>query len=69
MVAIGLPRELVDRLKQWNDRYADTRLPFEKNDTEWLRDGQALLAEVRAAVGGAFEVVVTEPWWGEGPSA
>jgi regulator of protease activity HflC (stomatin/prohibitin superfamily) len=30
--------------------------------------GPGLLAEVRQDLAGRYEVVVTEPWWGEPPS-
>ena len=62
-----LPSDLVERLRRCNDRYDDAKLPFENNDIEWLHEGQVLLTEVRAALGRDYEVVVTEPWWGEEP--
>lgn len=34
-------------------------------DSYYLAEGQSLLAEVRAALGPRYRVVVTEPWWGE----
>jgi hypothetical protein len=67
--SLGLPTDLVERLRHWNARYDDSKLPFERDDVGWLNEGTALLGEVRMALGSAYEVVVTEPWWGEEPSA
>lgn len=66
--AHGIPSELKDRLTAWNANYDDSMLPFEANDTEWLAVGKALLNDVRLALGDSYEVIVTEPWWGEEPS-
>jgi len=33
------------------------------------QQGIQLLADVRLALGVGYEVVVTEPWWGEKPIA
>jgi hypothetical protein len=67
--SLGLPDDLIERLHGWNARYADDKLPFGSNDIEWLREGEALLGEVRAALSGTHTVVVTESWWGEEPDA
>lgn len=58
---------LRDRLRQWNARYDDSLLPFDQNDVGWLTEGRILLSELRANLGESFEIVVTEPWWGEEP--
>jgi len=65
LTSLNLPRDLIQRLQSWNARYADDKLPFASNDIEWLRDGEALLDEVRAALSTTHTVVVTEPWWEE----
>lgn len=67
--SVGLSRDLIGRLTAWNARYDDAKLPFEENDRDWLNEGTGLLAEVRTALGTDYVVVVTEPWWGEEPSA
>jgi hypothetical protein len=41
-------------------------LPFDQNDVGWLTEGKSLLADTRAELGEAYEVVVTENWWSEG---
>lgn len=69
LASLGLPRELVARLNAWNARYDDAKLPFEGNDRDWLNEGVSLLAELRSELGHDYEVMVTEPWWGEEPSA
>ena len=66
--SLPLSSELRDRLRHWNARYDDSLLPFDQNDTEWLVEGRCLLTDTRASLGESYEVVVTEPWWGEGPS-
>ena len=65
LAALALPEALVQRLREWNASYDDSKLPFEQNDTAWLANGQGLLAETRKALGPDYEVIVTEPWWGE----
>ncbi|MFP5487625.1 MAG: hypothetical protein ACLGHQ_04895 [Acidimicrobiia bacterium] len=67
--SIGLSGEMAGRLLAWNAGYDDDRLPFAKDDREWLNEGARLLAEVRSALGADYEVVVTEEWWGEGANA
>lgn len=69
LAGIGLPGELRDRVVAWNALYDDSKLPFERNDEAWIREGQALLCEIREALGAAYEVVDTEPWWHETPQA
>ncbi|HSB88040.1 MAG TPA: hypothetical protein VLD86_17130, partial [Ilumatobacteraceae bacterium] len=67
--SLALPDSLRHRLVGWNGRYDDSLLPFEDNDLPWLIEGRSLLAETRTALAGEYEVVVTEPWWGEQPHA
>ena len=64
---LGVSSDLSERLRDWNSRYDDSKLPFEANDTVWLAEGKSLLSEVRAVLGSDYDVVVTEPWWGETP--
>jgi hypothetical protein len=63
----GVQGELAERIEAWCSSYDDGKLPMEgKNgDLRWLEQGTGLLAEVRAALAGTYEVFVTEPWWGE----
>jgi len=68
LTTLPLPDQLRVRLAAWNARYEDAKLPFESNDTEWLQEGLVLLAEARAALGGDYEVVVTEAWWDDKPA-
>lgn len=64
--SLGLPDDLVQQLSLWNGSYDDDKLPIEgAGDPAWLAEGRLLLQHVRAAVGPAVRVVVTEPWWGE----
>ena len=67
--SLSLPDSLRQRLAEWNGRYDDSLLPFEENDLPWLVEERSLLAETRAALEGVYEVIVTEPWWGEQPHA
>jgi hypothetical protein len=69
LVALPLPAELRVRLQSWNARYDDSKLLHDQNDEGWLEEGKRLLAETRRALGDAYSVVVTEPWWGEEPGA
>ena len=69
LASLGLTDDLVERLRKWNAAYDDSKLPFENDDAAWLHEGQRLLVEVRGALDGAYEIVVTEPWWHEEPSA
>lgn len=67
---LELPSELAGRLVAWNALYEDERLPIEgPGDIGWLGEGRRLLAETRTALAASHRVVVTEPWWGEEPSA
>lgn len=66
--ALGLPGDLTQRLKMFNDAYEEQRLPVNgAGDAASLTAGGHLLFEVREALAGRFRVVVTEPWWGEPP--
>lgn len=38
-------------------------------DPGYLAEGIDLLSAVRAAIRAEFKVLVTEPWWGEDPTA
>jgi len=54
----------------WNALYEDERLAMEGlGDPNWLGEGHRLLAETRTALAASHSVLVTEPWWGEEPSA
>jgi hypothetical protein len=61
--------DLRERVADWVSGYADEKLPMESTgDAEWLAVGTALLAELRLALQPDYDVVVTEPWWGEEPA-
>jgi hypothetical protein len=65
---LGLPLDLAARLAAWNQRYTEDKLPVSGDgDREWLEQGVRLLAEVRRCLASRFDIVVTEPWWGEAP--
>jgi len=67
--SLGLDPDLVMRLDDWGSAYSEDKLPMEGNgEPTWIAEGIDLLAEVRAALTGRFQVVVTEPWWGEEPT-
>ncbi len=66
--ALPISEDLRSALNAWNNEYDDSKLPFEQNDTTWLERGVTLLSEIRSALGENYDVVVTEPWWGEEPS-
>jgi hypothetical protein len=64
MLSLGLPQQLAQELKAWNDLYAEDKLPLEgSGDAQWLREGRSLLQRTRTALGPSAAVVVTEPWW------
>lgn len=47
---------------------SEGKLPLTgEGDPGWLEEGMRLLAEVRRCLAGRFNVVVSEPWWGEEP--
>lgn len=56
-------------LREWLSAYDDDKLPVDgPGDPMWLERGIDLLAQCRAELQPGYEVVVTEPWWGETPS-
>jgi hypothetical protein len=65
--ALPVPPDLTKRVAEWTERYNDERLPSAPNDEEWLAEGRTLLGELRQALGEKYDVIVTEPWWGEKP--
>jgi hypothetical protein len=66
--ALGLDADLANRLLAFNAAYEEKRRPVDgPGDPDYLAEGSRLLARVRAALGGRFRVIVTEPWWGEEP--
>lgn len=67
--SLALPSELVEELEFWNAQYAEEKIPVDGNgDSAWLGEGRSLLRRTRDALASDFEVVVTEPWWGEDPT-
>jgi hypothetical protein len=68
VASLPLPEDLRSRVRTWNARYEEARLPFEGNDVAWLAEGKVLLAELRHALSDRL-IVVTEPWWGKEPNA
>jgi hypothetical protein len=49
--------------------YAEEKLPVEgPGDQQWLDEGVDLLRRCREELQPNYEVVVTEPWWGEVPT-
>ena len=67
LAGLALSSDLIGRLVAWNSRYDDSKLAVGNDDTAWINEGTSLLSEVRAALGDALQVIVTEPWWGEQP--
>lgn len=66
--ALVIPVDLARRIAEWNQEYAESKLPIDgPGDAEWLQTGSALLGELRHELDGMRTVVVTEPWWGEAP--
>ncbi len=62
---LPMSADLRARLEAWVTLYDDTRLPMEgSGDTAWLDLGTRLLAEVQETLAPAYDVVVSEPWWG-----
>ena len=69
LAGLGLPDQLVERLTVWNGQYTEDKVPLEgSGDADWLGEGAALLRRTREALGSAFQIVVTEPWWDEDPT-
>ena len=68
LAALGLDPALVGEASAWNSEYAEDKVPIEGHgDEAWLTKGRDLLMRLRAGLGPDYEVVVTEPWWGEEP--
>lgn len=66
---LGVDPDLVAEVATWNSAYSEDKVPVDSlGDAAWLREGKRLLGEVRSALGAAYRVVVTEPWWGEEPT-
>lgn len=66
--SLGLPLELVERVRSWNSRFEEDKLPiYGPGDALWTAEGVALLHSLRSVLGHDVDVVVTEPWWGETP--
>ena len=66
--ALGLDPELESQIVAWGALYTDDKLPVDgPGDPQWMATGVDLLARVRTALAGSYEVIVTEPWWGEAP--
>ena len=64
--SLGLPRELAEQLTSWNSRFEEDKVPLEgRGDVGWVAEGVHLLRQVRLALGAGYNIVVTEPWWGE----
>jgi hypothetical protein len=68
LAALPMERDLVERVTAWNAAYSEDKVPLDgPGDVAWLSQGVRLLGEVRAALHDHYQVVVTEPWWGEEP--
>jgi hypothetical protein len=66
LTSLGMGPHLVEQVTAWNAAYEESKVPIEgAGDAAWLREGSRLLHEIRAALGTKYQVVVTEPWWGE----
>lgn len=64
--SLGLDKGLVARVEAWNAEYAEDKIPVDgPGDLAWVRAGSQLLHDIRAALGTDYQVIVTEPWWGE----
>ncbi|MBU8866644.1 hypothetical protein [Paenarthrobacter aromaticivorans] len=50
----------------WNSQFEEDKVPLSgPGDAGWVVEGVRLLRQVRVALGTGYNVVVTEPWWGE----
>jgi hypothetical protein len=68
LAALSIDHGLVERTTAWNAAYSEDKVPIEgSGDEAWLNEGKRLLGEVRSALDDQYQVVVTEPWWGEEP--
>lgn len=51
-----------------NSQFEEDKVPLSGPvDAGWVVEGVRLLRQVRVALGTGYNVVVTEPWWGEAP--
>ncbi len=67
---LDIPEPLASHLRSWNASYEEWKIPVEgPGDAPWVEEGIRLLRATREALGPGTEVVVTEPWWGEEPTA
>ena len=66
---LPLSTSTVQALRRWVSSYADERLPIEgSGDSDWVDEGVDLLRRCREELQPDYEVVVTEPWWGDPPT-
>lgn len=66
---LPLSAETTDALRRWLDDFSEETLPVDgAGDPSWIARGIVLLQQSRSELGPAYEVLVTEPWWGEPPS-
>jgi hypothetical protein len=67
---VGISSELVEQVRSWDSQYEEDRIPLNgPGDAEWLAEGVGLLRQLRTDLGDDFDLVVTEPWWGEAPDS
>lgn len=68
LAALPMERGLMERMAAWNAEYSEDKVPIDgPGDEAWLSWGRRLLGGVRTALRDQYQVVVTEPWWGEEP--
>jgi len=61
---LELDPSLATRLRDWNARYEEWKIPLDgPGDEEWLAEGRQLLQDVRQVLGPAYELGANEDWW------
>lgn len=61
---VDLDAALAKRLRDWNARYEERKIPLQgPRDEGWLGEGRLLLQDVRQALGPDYDVGANEDWW------
>lgn len=61
---LNLDVALAKRLRDWNARYEEWKIPLEgPGDEGWLAEGRQLLQDVRQVLSREYDIGANEDWW------